>query len=72
MDDHNNYNHDEILSKYWHTDTPSSASDDSRDNEDELITVLLLTDEFFTWVIDQWSITGQWPVYDWGSNFVCK
>ena len=35
-------------------------------------TVQLLTDEFFTWVIDQWSITGQWPVYNLGSNFVCK
>ena len=37
MDDHNNYDRDEILSKYWRTDTPSSASDDSGDTEDELM-----------------------------------
>ena len=35
-------------------------------------TVPLLTNEFFTWVIDRWSITGQWLVYNSGSNFVCK
>ena len=37
MDNHNDYNHDEILSEYWHTDTPHSASDDSGDTEDELM-----------------------------------
>ena len=35
MDDHNNYNHNEILSEYGHTDTSSSASDYSGDTEDE-------------------------------------
>ena len=37
MDDHNNYNHNEIFSEYWHTDTSSSASDYSGDTEDEPI-----------------------------------
>ena len=37
MTDHNNYDCDKILAEYWHSDTPSSALDDSGDTEDELI-----------------------------------
>ena len=50
MNDHNNYNHNEILSKFWHTDTPSSASDDSGDTEDELMD---LTGIFITLIMEQ-------------------
>ena len=35
-------------------------------------TVPLLTDEFLTRVIDWRSLTGQWLVYNSGSNFVCQ
>ena len=50
MDDHNNYDHNKILSEYWHTDTLSSDSDDSGDIEDELID---LTGIFITLIMEQ-------------------
>ena len=37
MTNHNAYDCNEILSEYWHTDTPSNALDDPGDTEDELI-----------------------------------
>ena len=56
MDDHNNYNHNEILSEYWHTDTPSSASDDSGDTEDELMD---LTGIFIALTMEQVVLYGK-------------
>ena len=50
MDNYNNYNHDEILSEYWCTDTPSSDSDDSGDTEDELMD---LTGIFIALIMEQ-------------------
>ena len=56
MDDHNDYDHNEILSEYWHIDTPSSASDDSGDTEDELMD---LTGIFITLIIEQVVLYGK-------------
>ena len=50
MDNYNNYNHDDILSEYWCTDTPSSDSDDSGDTEDELMD---LTGIFIALIMEQ-------------------
>ena len=50
MDDHNNYDCNEILSKYWCTDTPSSFSDDYGDTEDELMD---LTGMFIVLIMEQ-------------------
>ena len=56
MDNHNNYDRGKILSEYWHTDTPSSASDDSGDTEDELMD---LTGIFITLIIEQVVLYGK-------------
>ena len=56
MTDHNDYNCNEILSEYCHTDTPSSALDDSGDTEDELID---LTDIFIALIMEQVVLYGK-------------
>ena len=56
MDNHNNYDCDKILSEYWHTDTPSSASDDSGDTEDELMD---LTCIFIALIMEQVVLYGK-------------
>ena len=56
MDDHNNYDCNEILSKYWCTDTPSGFSDDYGDTEDELMD---LTGIFIAIIMEQVVLYGK-------------